>query len=277
MTTTQRTYPHGLFSWADVAVPDPRAGAQFYSALFGWETDDQFDADGGYMYTMFRKQGDAVAGIGEMPEGMLAAGAPPSWQSYVTVDDLDATTTTVEANGGAVMHVMDLDPVGRMAVVGDPSGAVLMLWEAGNHAGADLFTGHGTMSWNELAARDVAKAQSFYAEVLGWRYEDAPGPFDYQLIMMDTKIDEQPYMFDTFNGGMMLMDDTWPAEMPSHWMVYFTVDNVDDLVGSVAGLGGEVAVPAFDTPNGRIAVIKDSQGAVFSIIAPSQAVAPDEA
>lgn len=270
------SYPHGLFSWADVSSPDPQAGAQFYSELFGWDAQDQHDPDGSYIYTLFFKDGKQVAGLGPLPQEMQDAGVPPAWSNYVTVDDVDAMAAAVTSNGGTVQAIMDVMSSGRMAIVSDPTGAMLMLWQAGESVGGEIFQGHGTMSWNELATRDMAKAQSFYGEVLPWRFEDAPGLSGYQLVMLDSKEDGQPYMADTFNGGMLTMDETWPAEMPPHWMVYFTVDNVDELVARLSGLGGEAAVPAFDTPNGRIAVVRDPHGAVFSIIAPSQAVAPDE-
>ena len=271
-------YPNGLFTWADVSLPDPAAGSQFYSALFGWDAEDQQDPEGNYVYTMFSRDGKTVAGLGPMPQEMQAAGAPPTWNSYVTVHDLDATVAAAEANGGTVMGTMDVFTSGRMAIVADPTGAMLMLWQPQDHVGAQAFTGHGSMTWNELATRDRAKAQEFYRAVLGWTYEDSPGPFDYQLIVVDEKEEEgQPYFPDKLNGGMLTMDETWPAEMPAHWMVYFTVDNTDDLIAKLEELGGEVAVPAFDTDQGKIAVVRDPQGGTFSVIAPSQAVPAEQA
>ena len=274
--TTPEVYPQGLFTWADVAVLDPAAGTQFYTELFGWDAEDHTGAEGEYVYTMFTLGGKPVAGLGGMPPEMSQAGVPPMWNSYVTVDNVDSAAARVQASGGTVLDVVDIPDTGRMAIVMDPTGAAVMLWQGGQHRGAEIFTGHAAMSWNELATRDVSKAQAFYTDVLGWRYEESPGPFPYHLIMMDTKSEGNPYMFDTFNGGMLTMDDNWPAEIPAHWMVYFTVDNTDDLVARVDDLGGKVSVPPFDTPNGRISVINDPQGATFSVIAPSQAVAPEE-
>ena len=276
MTDTDNSYPTGLFTWADLSLPDPESGTRFYTSLFGWQAEDQAGPDENYLYTIFRAGGKQVGGLGGQPEAMRAGGVPPMWNSYVTVDDVAAAVARVQANGGNVIDTMDVMAAGRMAIVADPTGGVLMLWEAGDHRGAEAFTGHGTMSWNELAIRDVGKAQSFYAEVLGWRYEDTPGPDEYQLIMLDNKVDGQPYMFDTFNGGMLAMDENWPDDMPAHWMVYFTVDNTDEMVARVAELGGVVAVPPFDTSNGRISVINDPQGGTFSVIAPSQAIPADE-
>jgi predicted enzyme related to lactoylglutathione lyase len=66
---------------------------------------------------------------------------------------------------------------------------------------------------------------------------------------------------------MMAMDDTWPAEIPSHWMVYFAVEDVDASAARVTELGGTVSVPPSDIPPGRFSVVTDPHGAVLSLIA----------
>ena len=96
-------YPHGLFSWTDISLPDPAAGAAFYSELFGWDAEDQHDDDGNFIYTMFSKDGKDTAGMGALPAEMQNQGIPPMWLSYVTVDDLDAAVSAVEANGGSIV------------------------------------------------------------------------------------------------------------------------------------------------------------------------------
>jgi hypothetical protein len=67
---------------------------------------------------------------------------------------------------------------------------------------------------------------------------------------------------------MVQMNEMWPAEVPAHWMVYFSVDDTDASAAQVAALGGTVSVEPFDLPQvGRIAVLNDPQGAVFSVLA----------
>jgi predicted enzyme related to lactoylglutathione lyase len=56
---------------------------------------------------------------------------------------------------------------------------------------------------------------------------------------------------------------------PNHWHVYFGVADADATVAKATELGGSVLVPAFDSPVGRMAVIADPHGAVFSIIQPA--------
>jgi hypothetical protein len=268
-------YPDGLFSWTDISLPDPAGGSKFYADLYGWHGEDQHDPDGNYIYTMFSKDGKGVAGLGPQPPGMAESGIPPMWISYVAVDDLDATIDKWTAAGGTVMMpAMDVMDAGRMAFVIDPLGAVLALWQAGAHAGAEAFTEHGTMTWNELATRDSEAARSFYAAALGWEFEelqaDAPVEMEYWMVVLDSKVSGQPYRDDKYNGGVITMNENWPEDVPSHWMVYFQVDDTDESVARLESLGGKVSVPAFDSSAGRIAVVGDPQGGTFSIIAPSQ-------
>ncbi len=130
----------------------PRA---FYTGLFGWDTED-IPTPMGPAYTMASLGGKVVAGIAPQPPEMAEAGAPSMWNSYVMVEDLDAVCSAVAAAGGAVvMPAMDVMTQGRMAMVADPSGAVVGLWQPRDHQGADIFNAPGTLTWNELQTRDL--------------------------------------------------------------------------------------------------------------------------
>ncbi len=267
------THPHGLFSWTDIALPDPQAGSAFYATLFGWDAEDQFDPHGNYIYTMFSRDGKSVAGLGpQSPEG-AGGGMPPMWMSYVNVDNVDATVSSVTLHGGSVqVPVMEVMNSGRMAIVADPQGAVFALWEDGDHSGGEVFNSHGAMTWNELATRNTAGAKAFYAAALGWDFEKFPGDNEYWLIMVQGKARGTLHQDDDYNGGIMPMGDNWPEEVPPHWMVYFSVDDTDATVARLGELGGSVSVPPFETPAGRIAVVADPQGGTFSVIQPAPPV-----
>lgn len=265
------TYPHGLFTWADLAVPDPQAASAFYSALFGWDAADQHDPEGNYVYTLLSRDGELVAGLGPQPEMMQDM--PPIWNSYINVDSVDAVVEDATANGAQVIApIMDVMDSGRMAFISDPTGAAVGLWQPGTHRGADTYLGNDVMAWNELATRDVAAARAFYGAILPWRFEkmdadpDAGNPVDYWTIHLDSKVDGDGDMDDDFNGGIIAMDENWPAEIPAHWMVYFRVADTDATLAKLTELGGNVSVPAFDTMAGRISVVNDPQGGTFSVI-----------
>src|SRR6516164_2938300 len=120
----QRTkYTPGTFSWTDLTTTDQDAAKLFYRELFGWETTDRPVGDGIY-YTMASVDGQDVAAISPQPQQQRDMGAPPTWNSYITVESADQT---LERAGqlGATVHApaFDVMDVGRMGVVQDPQGA----------------------------------------------------------------------------------------------------------------------------------------------------------
>jgi predicted enzyme related to lactoylglutathione lyase len=102
-------------SWNELQARDLDAAKKFYPALFGWRVKESPD------YTEWYR-GDEALG------GMLASHAPPEvpsfWMPYFAVDDCDASVAQVQSLGGAVYAPpMDIETVGRFAVVADPQGA----------------------------------------------------------------------------------------------------------------------------------------------------------
>jgi len=236
----------------DLGSPDPKAAAAFYSELFGWEVTDLGEAAGGYQ--MAEIGGLPVAGIGtQMNEGV-----PPYWTTYIATDDAEATAARVQAAGGQVLaEPFDVLGAGRMAVFADPSGAPFSAWQAGAHAGSGYVDRAGSMSWHELYTREPGTAMTFYGLVFGWEAaaEDM-GDFTYTLWKLGT----------TTIGGMMVMDENFPAEVPPHWLVYFAVDDCDASVAQIQELGGSVIMPAMNVPPGRFAIVSDPDGAMFAVI-----------
>ncbi len=112
---------HGAFSWSELTTPDPQAALAFYGQLFGWTSENMDMGTGAYHVV---KVGDgSVGGVMAPPPG--AEGMPAMWGVYVTVDDVDATAARcVEVGGKVLMPAMEVQSVGRMAVLQDPQGAV---------------------------------------------------------------------------------------------------------------------------------------------------------
>src|SRR5215470_11224815 len=119
-------YIPGVPCWIDTAHPDPAAAASFYRDLFGWDVEDVMPPDAPGSYFMATLRGENVAAISGQMEG-----APPmaTWNSYIWVDDADATAAKVHEAGGTVLaDPFDVEEAGRMAVVADRDGAVFG-WE----------------------------------------------------------------------------------------------------------------------------------------------------
>jgi uncharacterized protein len=248
------SYAQGTPNWVDLQTTNQDAAKAFYAGLFGWTYDDQPMPEGA-VYAMAMLRGQPVAAIAPQSPELTAAGAPPMWNTYLAVDSADEATARVEAAGGKVgMTPFDIMDAGRMSFVLDPSGAAVALWQAGQHIGAALVNEPGTITWNELITTDPA-AVTFYTDVLG-----------LTTSTMDMG-DGRPYtLFEA--GGQPVGGSMAPPMpgIPNHWHVYFAVADPDATAARAAELGGTVQVQPFDTPVGRIAVLVDPQGAVFSVI-----------
>lgn len=261
--TTMTSYANGVPSWVDLATPDPAASKEFYGELFGWAFEDQpTDADGAD-YTMADLGGRTAAGVMQLSDEMAASGMPPVWTTYVAVDDLAASMAKVEPAGGSLMGpAMDIMEAGRMAVVADPAGAVICMWEAGGHVGAGVVNEPGAFSWSELITPDPTAVAPFYQAVFGWTAETA---------LMATG----PYTVFSVDGGNengIAGAMSPPVEgMPAAWGVYFTVADARATVETARSLGAQVLMEATELPGvGTLATLIDPQGAAFSIMqAPS--------
>lgn len=249
---------HGTFGWVDLQTSDVAAAKAFYSGFFGWTYVDM-PTPMGVDYTMCYLDGQMVAGMGPQPGDMAAAGAPPMWNSYVFVEDVDAILPTVEAAGGSVMMPpMDVMDSGRMTMIAGPDGAVVGVWEPREHQGAEVVDVPGALTWNELQSRDLASATEFLATVFGWRWEEqSPGGMEYYVAHVDAKPG------NTENCGAMTMPEVVPPEAPSMWVVYFAVADCVASAEQIPALGGEVFLPPMEMGPGMFAGATDPTGSMF--------------
>src|ERR1700730_5822414 len=126
-------YPPGTFCWTDLTSTNQAAAKAFYGGLFGWEAEDMPVGEGVF-YSMQRLGGKDVAAISPQPQMQRDAGAPPTRNSYVSVEDTDAAVERAKELGGtAHAPAFDVMEAGRMAVIQDPQGAFFMLWQPKAH------------------------------------------------------------------------------------------------------------------------------------------------
>jgi len=115
----------GSFCWADLNTPDPKAAADFYSKLFGWELEPSKDGSG---YLHIKNGSDYIGGI--PPAEQQNPNAPPHWMIYIQVADCAASTAKAKDLGAKVyMGPMTMEKVGKITVFADPQGAVSALFE----------------------------------------------------------------------------------------------------------------------------------------------------
>jgi hypothetical protein len=273
MTDRDRYIP-GVPCWADAVHPDPEAAAAFYSGLFGWSCEDSMPPDQPGHYFMARIDGRDAAALGSIPEGAPQVAV---WNTYVWVDDADATTAAARAAGATVIvEPCDVYDAGRMAMFADPEGAAIAVWQPKRHRGALAVNEHGGVNFNDLHTRDVERAKEFYGAVFGWETLTlGPGAemwampaYGDFLEMLNPGMRAQmaemgaPSGFENVVASIVPID---PADTttPAYWGITFGVDDADAVAAAAEQLGGTVVSPPTDLPWVRTTTIADPQGATF--------------
>jgi len=235
--------------WTELGTSDLTAAKRFYADLFGWrpETDARQEAG---CYTVAHLGDAAVAGLAPLHQ----ESQPVAWNVSFAVADADAAVAAVETAGGTVaLAPTDVLDQGRFAVAFDPGGAAFQLWQARSFPGAGLFNAPGALGWVELLTRAPGRVTDFYTTVFGWTVNASEHYTQWGVDGADF-------------GGMVTMDDKFPHEVPSHWLPYFAVENVDATADAALLAGGHLLMEPMSVPHGpRIAVVRDAQGAAFGI------------
>jgi predicted enzyme related to lactoylglutathione lyase len=238
----------GRFVWHEQVSADPKQAQEFYTRLFGWGTE--VFKPGEVDYTMISSGGESHGGFGKAMEGA----PPPHWLGHVLVEKLEETLEKVKRAGGKLAAgPFEMSEVGRIAIVSDPQGAFVSLYQPEG----DVPVSEGVFVWDELGTTDVEGAQRFYGEVFGWTGSDmGPEYGGYRIFQRG----------ETRVGGLMAV----PGDsMPAQWQPYVAVDDPDATMTNAKQLGGSALMEPMDVPKvGRIAVLRDPQGAVFGIIKP---------
>jgi len=255
--TERDGYQHGVPCWVDTWQPDADAAAAFYAGIFGWEVRSGSPAGTETRYDLCTVQGSDVAAIGSpLPEG-----AAPAWTTYVWVDDADAAAAKAADAGGSLVTApfASLDG-GRMAIVTDPAGALLGLWQPGAHRGAQRVNEPSAYAMSLLHTPDTAAAAAFYADLFGWTTE-AFGPATmFRLPGFVGGEPTQPVPRDV----VAVMAPAAPGA-PAAWGVDLWVADIDAAVARAGELGGRVLMAVHDRPPFRSAVVADPEGAAFSL------------
>lgn len=263
-------YVPGAPNWIDLGSRDTDAAAAFYNALFGWEFQSAGPDAGGY--GTFRLAGQTVAALGPITQ----EGAKPAWTVYFHSADADATTKTVEQAGGTVRFAaFDVFEHGRMAGYTDPGGAEFAVWQPGAIQGLDR-VGAGALCWTELYTTDAAQAKEFYGTVFGWDTEDMPLPAgpDGGPGGTYTVVSRSGGGQEGSHGGIMQLGADMLPDGTGYWQPYFAVSDVDAVVAKATERGGSVLMPGTDLEGvGRIALLKDPEGAFFAVLKPEESMA----
>ncbi len=250
---------HGSFIWYELLTPDPEAAAAFYGDVIGWTAESA--GQPGIDYRLFSAEGSAVAGQMKLPDGAAEMGMRPGWLGYIGVDDVDSAVAEIVGEGGKVhMPAMDMEGVGRMALVADPQGVpfYVMRGESEEASGSFDPAKPGHCQWNELSTPDQDGAVAFYTRRFGWEKGD---------VMPMSEMGG--YQFVEQDGAMFGAIMTNPPGRPAAWNFAFGVRDIDKAAAKIASAGGTVRHGPIEVPGGDWAVMaSDPHGAAFMAVGP---------
>lgn len=248
-------YPAGVPCWVVNLQPEPQAAADFYAGVFGWDIEPE---GGGYLSA--RLGGRHVAAIAPAPDGVA-----PAWITHVRTDSAQQTAADAERAGGTVVAgPLDLSPMGKVAVLRDPAGAVFNAWEAGTREGAQTINEPSAWAMSALQTAEPDAATEFYATLFGWDFEPfGPPEAGIQLMRLPGYVGgepQQPVPRDVVAG----MTPSAPGE-PARWSPDFWIADADAAAERAAERGGAVLAGPMDRPPFRTAVLADPAGATLSV------------
>jgi predicted enzyme related to lactoylglutathione lyase len=246
MSTTASSV--GKFVWHEQVSDDPKQAQNFYKQLFGWDTE--VFKPGEVDYAMISSGGQSHGGFGKAMEGA----PPPHWLGHVRVEKLEDTIEQAKSAGGKLAAgPFEMEDVGRIAILTDPQGAHISIYQSGG----EMPPAEGVFVWDELGTSDADGAQRFYEQVFGWTTDDMGPDFGGYRVFNHG---------ETGIAGLMQLQE---ASIPPHWQPYVAVEDVDATATKAGELGGSTLAEPMDVPEvGRIAVLRDPQGATFGILKP---------
>ena len=115
--------------------------------------------------------------------------------------------------------------------------------------------------WHELNTWNALESRNFYRRTLGWSFEKVSLP------------DGEPYWIARKDGrtvgGVYSLTAPRFKGIPSHWMTYMKVDDVEQAEADALKAGGEITRPVTQLPGiGKIALVSDASGAMIGLIEP---------
>lgn len=108
-------------------------------------------------------------------------------------------------------------------------------------------------SFYELRTTDLDAAQKFYAQILGWEWQSSESGGSWLC-------GSQPVATAT-----PLSARARERGAPPHWLGHVAVPDVEGVVSQLTALGGEQLGPVTQCLRGKVAALRDPQGAVFGV------------
>jgi predicted enzyme related to lactoylglutathione lyase len=118
----ERVNDPGCLTWNELHTTDVDAAVEFYTGLFGWNSDEM-ETGGGPRYVIVKVGDSSNGGVMDAQEG-----EPPNWMPYFVVESRDQAADKVGELGGTELVRLEM-PMGKIAALQDPQGAAFAIWE----------------------------------------------------------------------------------------------------------------------------------------------------
>jgi predicted enzyme related to lactoylglutathione lyase len=246
---------NGRIVWHDLLTTTPAESRKFYAELFGWEFESpglNLGFGGADSYVLIRHEGHLIGGM--VDANTLNRDVNISqWVTVMSVDDINAATDSVAADGGEVLtEPTDMGSRGTLAIVTGPDGALFAMIETRDGDPAEREPVHNEWLWDELWTDDVNKATAFYQQVVGFGIDDqelAATDRTYRVLSAGDKP----------RAGILA--NPFEGERPV-WVNYIHVADPAAITARVEALGGKVLVDTQKrSVGGEAALIAGPSGA----------------
>jgi predicted enzyme related to lactoylglutathione lyase len=210
----------GKFVWVDLVTQDVASAKSFYGAVFGWTFLP------GDRYTQVLHDGRPIAGIVRARDPERGS----EWVGNLSVADVDRAAALVSERGGVIeREPVDAPERGRLALVSDPEGALLLLLRASGGDPPDAEPPVGTWLWRELWTHDVDSANGFYTALAGYEPETV-------------EFRGRPYHVLKEGGVPRAGVVAAPPEVNPLWLPYVRVADPGDTAARAESLGARVVM-----------------------------------
>ena len=246
--------------WIELFTPDTESAKTFYGELFGWTARDAGEEFGGYI--TFERDGQEIAGC-MRNDGQ----APNAWTVYLESNNASDTVAMARANGGQVLlEPMQVGDFGHMAVVSDPAGAAVGVWQPIEMRGISARAEVGAPGWFEVLSNDYDSRDPVLRERL--RVEHPHHERHPRVPLHDAR-----HRTTWRWPGSWMPAGSWPGA-PHTGSFYIVVEDTDATVAAAIELGGAQLMEPEESPFGRLATIADPSGVQFMVMGPNKGASP---
>ncbi|OEF22862.1 VOC family protein [Vibrio rumoiensis] len=236
----------GNIIWRDLVTTSPEEVKPFYHNVFGWQFET-INND----YSLITYQGHYIAGMAKVPTNSTTN----YWLPVMSSDNVDLTISKAEQAGATTLiQKTTLKGRGDIAVIQDPQGAVFSVLNTVSGDPSALPKQSGNWIWQEVWTQDINQSQQFYQQL-------------DQFSQGKKTIAQHDYHYLSVNNNPAFGFVKKPnSDVPTTWVNYIKVDDVNETIAKVKQNGGIVLMePNKAVRNGSVAVIRDPAGAGFVV------------